>query len=100
MQTSIFVVFLTSCLFASGVAAGPLHQTECSRNCGGFDRGYAWVLSNAISSEFECDGYGSAAFIAGCAAYIDDNLPDQSFSINPDDGDDEDDEEDHVLQHD
>ena len=89
MKTSILSVILSW-----QVISGSLHPTECLRHCAAFDRGYAWGLDNGIGSEFECYGHGSAAFIAGCAAYIDDNLPDQSVSADPVD----DDEEDHVLQ--
>ena len=98
MQTSILAVILTSSLLISGgAAAQPLHQTECSWNCAGFDGGYEWAQANGIASEFECDSHGSVAFIAGCAAYIDDNLPDQTASSDPADGDD--DEDDHAVQH-
>jgi hypothetical protein len=66
METNILAVVLTSWL----LAGGSLHKTECSRYCAAFDRGYEWAQENAIASEFECDGDGSAAFIAGCARVV------------------------------
>ena len=60
------------------------------------EKGYEWAQANDIASEFECDSQGSAVFIAGCAAYIEDSLLDQSAPIDPDsDGD----EDDRALQH-
>jgi hypothetical protein len=97
MQFSTLALTLATWLLISGGAtAKPLHETECSRNCAAFYKGYEWAQANDIASEFECDGHGSAVFIAGCAAYIEDSLPDQSAPIDPDsDGD----EDDRALQH-
>jgi hypothetical protein len=95
MLTSILAV-VTTWLLVGNAATGAPHRSDCKKGeCIAFQVGYDWAQSNGIASEFECDGQGSLAFIAGCEAYIADDLADGWG----DDPDEDDDEENHVRQH-
>jgi hypothetical protein len=98
MNAGILTSILTGWLLIGNAAADPTHYDRCNEECVAFDNGYEWALASSISSEFECDGRGPAAFIAGCAAYIKDSLQDQRRSVDPNEDDDTG-EEDHARHY-
>lgn len=86
------IVLAAATLWGSVAYADTFHGYECLEDCSGHEAGYEWAEQNDITDPDDCDG-NSQSFIEGCQAWAEENadedLADDSESMDEDDEDDE-----------